>query len=81
MALEFPKKSAAFECSPETPAQSVGEKGVHPDVQIHLVYSQGKLQACMSCSRFVTRHETLLLEPAVDGEPSARLWCSSAGNN
>lgn len=45
MDLEFPKKSATFECSPGTPAQSAGGKGVHPDVQLCLVLSQGKLQA------------------------------------
>lgn len=45
MDLEFPKKSATFECSPGTPAQSAGGKGVHPNVQLCLVLSQGKLQA------------------------------------
>lgn len=45
-----------------------------------ILHSQRKLQAWMSYSRFVTSHETLLLGPAVDGQPSPRLLCSSVGN-
>lgn len=49
MDLEFPKKSAISEYSPEyRPAQSAGGEGVQPDVLLCLVHSQGKLQASMS---------------------------------
>lgn len=36
--------------------------------------------SCKFGFRFVTMHEMLLLGPAVYRESSARLWCSSVGN-